>query len=78
MPVMIQIRNVPTHVHRTLKSRAARAGLTLSQMLLNEVTHMAERPSPEEFLEEMARSEPVTAKPDIVASIRALRDGRRR
>ena len=39
MPKMIQIRNVPDDLHRTLKIKAAEAGLTLSDYLLQ----MAER-----------------------------------
>jgi antitoxin FitA len=31
---MIRIRNVPDELHRTLKDRAARGGMTLSDYLL--------------------------------------------
>ena len=48
---MIQIRNVPDRIHRTLKSRAALAGLTLSDFLLREITRVAQRPTLEEVLE---------------------------
>ncbi|MGH7022644.1 MAG: FitA-like ribbon-helix-helix domain-containing protein, partial [Caulobacteraceae bacterium] len=37
MPTMIQIRNVPDDLHRRLKSRAALAGMSLSDFLLGEV-----------------------------------------
>lgn len=37
MSKMIQIRNVPDHLHREIKSRAARAGMSLSEFLLREV-----------------------------------------
>ena len=37
MSKMIQIRNVPDDLHRRLKSRAALAGMSLSDYLLNEI-----------------------------------------
>jgi predicted nucleic acid-binding protein len=49
MNVMIQIRNVPAPLHRRLKSRAALAGMSLSDYLLNEITRVAERPSLDEL-----------------------------
>ena len=45
MTVMIQIRNVPDALHRRLKSRAAMAGMSLSDYLLSEIRHVAERPT---------------------------------
>jgi plasmid stability protein len=45
MSTMIQIRNVPDALHRRLKSRAALAGMSLSDYLLNEIREVAERPS---------------------------------
>ena len=41
MSVMIQIRNVPDDLHRTLKARAAKAGMSLSDYLLDEVRRVA-------------------------------------
>jgi antitoxin FitA len=51
---MIQIRNVPEDLHRGLKARAARAGMTLSDYLLAELRALAVRPTMQEWL---ARSE---------------------
>ena len=42
MSVNIQIRDVPDRVHQRLKAKAALAGMSLSQYLLAEVTHLAE------------------------------------
>jgi antitoxin FitA len=50
MAKMIQIRNVPDDLHRTLKTRAAQAGMTLSDYLLAEVRYVAERPTLPEIL----------------------------
>lgn len=46
---MIQIRNVPDALHRRLKSRAALAGMSLSDYLLGEIRQVAERPTLEEL-----------------------------
>jgi plasmid stability protein len=40
---MIQIRNVPDDVHRELKVRAARAGMSLSDFLNAELMRIATR-----------------------------------
>lgn len=59
MPKMIQIRNVPDEVHRELKIRAAREGMTLTDYLLREITKVAARPPVEEVLDRIgARSRP--------------------
>ena len=55
MPKMIQVRNVPDTVHRTLKARAAMAGMSLSDFLLSEIRQMAERPSMGELRGDCAR-----------------------
>jgi antitoxin FitA len=46
---MIQVRNVPDDVHRTLKTRAAAAGMTLSDYIKRDLEHAASRPSIEEI-----------------------------
>ena len=48
---MIQVRDVPEHVHGTLKSRAAREGMSLSDFLKKELARAAERPTMQEWLE---------------------------
>jgi antitoxin FitA len=42
---MIQIRNVPEDLHRALKARAARLGMSLSDYLLSEMEMVAEKPT---------------------------------
>lgn len=49
MGTMIQIRNVPDTLHRRLKSRAALAGMSLSDYLLSEICQVAERPTLDEL-----------------------------
>jgi antitoxin FitA len=54
----IQIRNVPDDVHRALKARAAKKGMSLSGYLLAEVTELAEHPTLEELVARI-RSRPM-------------------
>jgi plasmid stability protein len=61
MTAMIQIRNVPDALHRRLKSRAALAGKSLSDYLLDEIRFAAERPTLDELrarLEGRAKTNP--------------------
>jgi plasmid stability protein len=46
---MIQVRNVPDTLHRSLKARAAMAGMSLSDYLLAELREIADRPTLGEF-----------------------------
>jgi plasmid stability protein len=70
---MIQIRNVPDAVHRELKIRAIKAGMSLSEFLLREVTKVAEKPSLEEVFERIRQQEPVELDEDTAVTIRKLR-----
>lgn len=56
---MIQVRNVPDELHRSLKERAAREGTTLSDLILDELPRVARRPSPEQLLDRIRQREPV-------------------
>jgi len=72
---MIQIRNVPDEVHRRLRVRAAREGITLSEMLGREARRLAEQPSPEELRERLLGRHP--ARPSV-PSARLIREERNR
>jgi plasmid stability protein len=74
MGVMVQIRNVPPELHRRLKARAALAGMSLSEYLLRELRELADLPTQEEFLERLARRQPVDLERGLVA--RLIREGR--
>jgi plasmid stability protein len=76
MAAMIQIRNVPDDVHRTLKVRAAQAGMSLSEFLLREVIHVAERPTLEEVLQRIEARGPAQVSTDSAAAVRAEREAR--
>ena len=73
---MIQIRNVPDDLHRTLKERAARAGMSLSDYLLADLRKIAERPTPEEIAERLRRMRPLRLGDETVKAIREGRDER--
>jgi plasmid stability protein len=70
----IQIRNVPPDVHRTLKERAAKKGMSLSEYLLAEVTELASLPSEEEFAARLRTRSRVDPSEDPVETIRRIRD----
>ena len=74
--MMIQIRNVPDALHRELKSRAALAGMSLSDYLLGEIRQVVERPTLDELrarLNSRSSVDPSVSSADVV---RAERDGR--
>lgn len=76
MSVMVQIRNVPDEVHKELRLRAVRAGLTLSDFLLREVVRVAERPSLDDVLKRVATRKPLLPKVDSAALLRRERTSR--
>jgi plasmid stability protein len=76
MSKMIQVRNVPDTLHRTLKARAAMAGMSLSDFLLAEIRRLAERPTMEELRERLHRREPVKLKVPAAQAVREERDAR--
>lgn len=74
MTRMIQIRNVPEDVHRTLKARAAGLGMSLSDYLLAEVSEIAERPTLEEMVARLRRRRPIEDLESSAEIIRRHRD----
>lgn len=76
MTTMIQIRNVPDELHRLLKSRAALAGMSLSEYLLSEIRQVAERPTIEELRARLRQRAPVTLPLSPTEAVRAERDNR--
>lgn len=70
---MIQVRNVPDELHRTLKVRAARNGMTLSDYLLSELEGIAEKPSLAELAERISRRQRSEIGDSAAELIRDLR-----
>jgi antitoxin FitA len=74
MSKVIQIRNVPDLLHRRLKSRAALAGTSLSDYLLNEIREVAERPTLDELrarLQSRSGVKPSLSPADAIRTMRS-------
>ncbi|MBL8294809.1 MAG: hypothetical protein JNN08_23390 [Bryobacterales bacterium] len=76
MSKMIQVRDVPDDVHATLKSRAAREGMSLSDFVKRELSRVADRPSMQEWLDRTEQAKPIPSKRSAAQVIRELRDQR--
>jgi plasmid stability protein len=72
----LQIRNVPDDLHRELKSRAALAGMSVSEYLLLELRRSLERPTRETLLRRLSKRAPVRVRPGPAAAVRAERKRR--
>jgi plasmid stability protein len=70
----VQIRNVPPELHRKLKARAAEAGMSLSDYLLESVLRpLAERPTMAEMAERVRRLSEFDSSESSADAIRAER-----
>jgi plasmid stability protein len=76
MSKMIQIRNVPEDMHRELKARAAKQGMSLSDFLRLELARIIQRPTREEILARLAALPPVRSEESAADAVRAEREGR--
>ena len=72
----IQIRNVPERLHTQLKVRAAEAGRTLSDYVLDELRVASGRPTMTQWLDAVARLPAPERAPTPAAEV--LADERRR
>jgi len=70
------VRDVPASVHDTLKSRAAREGMSLSDFIKRELERVAEKPTMKEWLERTQQAKPISSKTSSAKLVRALRDER--
>jgi plasmid stability protein len=73
---MIQLRNVPDALHRTLKARAALAGMSLSDYLLAEIREVAERPTLAELQQRIERRQRVNLPIPAAVVVRGQREER--
>jgi len=76
MSKMIQLRNVPDALHRSLKARAALAGMSLSDYLLAEIKEIAERPTLTELRDRLHKRKSVSALIDTALLVREEREAR--
>ncbi len=74
MNAMIQIRNVPTSIHRRLKARAALEGVSMSRFVLREIERALERPSRNELLDAIQAQPEITLDPPPAEIIREERE----
>jgi len=72
---MIQVRNVSDDVHRTLKIRAAAAGLSLSDYIKRDLEEAAAQPTVEEIDARIAARGRSRLRTDtVVSALREVRD----
>lgn len=76
MSKMVQLRNVPDALHRSLKARAALAGMSLSDYLIAEIKEIAERPTLAELRARLHTRKPVAVDLDTVRLVREEREAR--
>ena len=71
----IQIRNVPEILHRRLKIKAARQGMSLSDYLRAEMERIAKLPTLQEWADMVRKRRPVKiSSQEIVDAIQAGRE----
>jgi len=76
MYTMIRIHNVPDNIHRKLKTRAALAGMSLSEYILQELKKSLDRPTRDELLDKLAELPEPKLRPSPAEVIRAERERR--
>jgi antitoxin FitA len=74
MSVNIQIRNVPSELHRKAKARAAMKGMSLSEFVLRELGKALEKPTREDFLKRIAAYPEMELSPGPADMIREERE----
>ncbi|MXZ99226.1 MAG: hypothetical protein F4Z23_09340 [Acidimicrobiaceae bacterium] len=73
----IQVKNVPSDVHHTLRQRAVGSGQSLQEYLLQLLCEQARTPTLEEVLERAAgRAGGNFSAAEAVAAVRSERDAR--
>lgn len=74
MGVMLQIKDVPDNVHRVLKARAAMAGVSLTEYARTTLEQAARRPSRDELIAELSRTEPIELGESAGQALAHIRD----
>jgi plasmid stability protein len=74
MATMLQIKGIPEDVHRVLKSRAAIAGVSLTEYARSTLEQAARRPSREELAAELSQIEPVDVGESAEQALAHIRD----
>jgi antitoxin FitA len=74
MGILLQVRDVPDDVHRTLKARAAASGVSLSEYVRDVLERAARRPTPAELAARIGARGVVDLSEPSEASVRLLRE----
>lgn len=77
MSATLQIRNVPEEVHAAVRTHAAKAGLSVSDYLLNLVSELVTRPTMAEVVQrarELAQTGSGVTRAEARAAVREGRD----
>jgi len=74
--MMIQLRNVLDALHRSLKARAATAGMSLSNYLLTEIKQIAEQPTLAELRDRLRARKAVALQLNTACLVQEERDAR--
>ncbi len=73
---IIQVRGVSARTHKSLKAKAGKEGMSLSEYLRAELERLAELPTLDDWLERVASREPVVTDESAADAIRAAREER--
>jgi len=76
MSKTIQLHRVPDALHRKLNTRAALAGMSLSDYLLAEIREIAERPTLAEMRNRLRKRKPIAVSIDTAGLLRKERHSR--
>ncbi|HEY8823532.1 MAG TPA: hypothetical protein VIP07_01475 [Candidatus Limnocylindria bacterium] len=74
MGKLVQVRDVPDSVHRTLKARAAQSGSSLSEYLRGALTSIASQPTADEVRARLRTRPALSSRERPAAIIRRLRE----
>lgn len=74
MGVLVQVRDVPEDVHRTLKARAATAGMSLSEYVRGMLARSTSRPTPAELRARIETRGRVALDEPSELAVRSIRD----
>jgi antitoxin FitA len=72
--MLLQIRDVPEDVHRKLKSRAAAAGMSLSEYVRRVLAGSVGRPTPDELAARIAARGEIERDEPSEITVRGLRE----
>lgn len=74
MGIMLQIKDVPPHVHRVLKARAALEGISLTEYARRTLEQAARRPTRDELIAELSSIEPIDTGESAADALARVRD----